>query len=205
MFHNIVYPLLLFCWYSTGNYLYYNNNVRNFKLTKMHVSGIHALSVVISYLIGLPGNLLYYWSVTYYMMDTAYEFVELYNKTNLKLFNLGMMAHHFVTIGVMGYLEHHHGGKQLYYGFFLSELSNLPMYVMYHLRAIKYNNWYVLKLIVVIEALAFIICRLILGGILSFDLFVTSHVPAFVRFASFLILIISVIWTKKLVKQIYYT
>lgn len=199
----VIYPLLLYVWYFIGNYLYYNINNGNFKLSRTHVSVIHASSVVISYLFGMPGYILYYWSLTYYMMDTLYELADLYRSNkSIKLYELGMLLHHVISIIVLGYLWSHHTEKHMYYAYYLAELSNFPMYLVHHLKTVGYNNKYMLKVLIFIEAVAFIFLRLVLGSMISFEIMWLEHIPIFMKISSIILLIISLVWTNKLIRQL---
>jgi hypothetical protein len=169
----------------------------------MHVSVVHASSVIIAYLIGVPGYILYYWSITYYMMDTLYELVDLVKvNRSIALYDFGMLVHHVVSMIVLEYLWHHHTQKHMYYAFYLAELSNLPMYLVYHLKNSGFKNKYLMKGLIFIEAIAFIGLRLILGGMLSFELMWMQHIPVFMKVASVILLIISLVWTNKLIRQV---
>ena len=196
-------PLLMVIWYNIGNYFYYNLNKKNFKLSRMNVSAVHAISVILSYLIGIPGHLLIYWSTTYYIMDTLYEGVNLYSpEKNVNLYEFGIILHHIISIFIISYLPQPIIGNYIYQSFFLAEVSNLPMYLVYHLQKIGYTNNYVLKSVIFVEALAYIICRLVLCSEIAYDMFFRNDVPWSIWISSVVILIISAVWTIKLFKQL---
>lgn len=198
-----IFPFLLFIWYQIGDYLYYNINKKNFKLSRMHVSAIHATSVILSYLIGISGHLLMYWSTAYYVIDTIYEFINLYKpEKKINLYEFGIVIHHFISMFILSYIPHPNIGYHVYKSFFLAEVSNLPMYTVYHLQKVGYTNNYILKPTIFIEAMAFIICRLIICGQIAYEMFFRPDVPWSVWLASIGILIISAVWVGKLFKQI---
>jgi len=199
----IIYPILVAIWHFIGNYFYYNVNNHNFKLSRIHVSAVHASTVIIAYLINVPGYILCYWSVTYFIMDTLYELLSIWTfKSKFGLFDAGILLHHFTSIAVLRYLNYPITEPYMLKAFYLSEISNLPMYLVYHLRTSGYTNKYLMKPLIAIEAIGYIALRLMWGGLISFQIWFIRDIPWFMCLASTIMLAISVVWTTKLVKQI---
>lgn len=205
MLQFLLYLFLLFIWYNIGDYFYYFVNKKNFKLSKLYVSVVHASSVVLSYLIGVPGYILLYWSTTYYIIDTFYEILELvsFDKKS-RLYTLGMLLHHGLTIMALKYLCYPATVNYMYYAFFLAELSNFPMYLVYQLKSLGYDHDhpYLLKFVICIEAMTFIYLRLIIGGSMGYEMFWKEEIPPFMKFSAYVVFIISLIWTNKLINQL---
>lgn len=200
-------PILSYIWYQIGNYLYDNAINKNFKISRTYVSAIHAMTVIFSYLLGIPGYILLHLSITYYIVDTTYELINLLipEKPNrkIKIYDLGMLLHHVISIITLTYFTDPKVEYYVFRAFYLAEVSNLPMYVVYQLKANGYKNNYVLKTIIAIEALAYIVLRLIIGGRITYEMWFENEIPLFIFISATLMLIISAVWTSKLVKQLF--
>lgn len=202
MLHLVLYPLLTFIWNCIGNYLYTNIDNLSFKLSRTHVSAIHASSVILSYLIGVPLSISYYLSITYYIMDTLYEIVDLIKiKKSVRVFDFGVILHHFICISMIGYLYYPHISKYMFKAFYFAELSNMPMYLVYHLKVHGYDNKYLMKGLILVEAMGFIILRILMGGAVTYEMIQIDDVPVTLKASAIIILIISAIWSNKLVRQ----
>lgn len=203
MLQLLLYPLLLFVWNWIGNYMYIRIDSKSFKLSRTHVSAIHASSVILAYLLGIPGYILYYWSITYYILDSMYEIVGMIdNNKGIRLFDFGMLLHHFISIAMLKHLCYPGTEKYLYKAFYLAEVSNLPMYMVYHLKVLEYKNKYLTKTLIAIEALGFIVLRLILGGTVTIELVQIDDVSTMLKISAVIMLIISAVWANKLVRQV---
>lgn len=199
----LLYPLLTWLWHYIANCFYYNVNNHNFNLSRIHVSAVHAVVVVISYLLNVPGYVLCYLSVSYFIMDTIYELLSIWAfKSKFRLFDFGILLHHFTSIAVLRYLNYPITAPYMLKAIYLSEVSNLPMYLVYHLRTSGYTNKYLIKPLIVIEAMGYIGLRLVLGGLISLQMWFIKDIPWFMCISSTIMLIISTIWTIKLVKQV---
>jgi hypothetical protein len=201
------FPVLSYIWYQIGNYLCETLTNKNFKVSRTYVSVIHAMTVILSYLLGIPGYILLHLSITYYIVDTMYELMNLLvpEKENrkIKIYDLGMLLHHVISMITLTYFVDQKVEYYVFRAFYLAEISNLPMYVVYQLKANGYKNNYVLKTIIAIEALAYIVLRLVIGGKITYDMFFENDIPSFVFISAILMLIISAVWTNKLVKQLF--
>lgn len=189
-------------WLTTLTLLYFINN-KSFKLSRMNVSAVHAVTVIIAYLMEVSGNTLYQISFSYYLLDTIYELITMYQNKKYGIIDLGMIMHHILTMLTVSYLSNQDYGMDIYKAYYMAELSNLPMYLAYHLKHIKYNNKLVITSIVSLEIMAYIILRLYLGGIITLKLLYVP-VPLFINLSSISMLIISAVWTSKLIKQVIY-
>lgn len=199
----MIFPLL-FIWGCIGNYYYYNIYNKNFKLSRMSVSATHAVTVILSYVIGIPGNILMHVSISYYLIDTVYELMNsLEQNKKIKIYDLGIVLHHVVSIVALTYFTYLKTEYYLYKAFYLAEISNLPMYLVYHLQKINYANNYVLKPLIAVEALGFIILRLIMGGSIFYEMLFENEIAGIIYILSIIMLIISVVWSQKLIVQLF--
>lgn len=181
---------------------------KNFDIATLLNSVTHASIIILSYLIGIPGTVVYYISITYYITDTCYEIIRLIPFNNNKsmkfrLFNLGIFIHHAVIIYSIKYLSDETTGKAIFYAYYLAELSNFPMYIVHYLKKIKYPNQIVVNLFVLVEVIAYIYLRLYLCGYHAYLLLFDPNMPYTIIITSWIILIISAIWTWKLIQQVY--
>ena len=202
----LTFPVLVFIWYQIQNYLYNTIAHKTFKISRNFVSAIHATTVIFSYLVGIPGYILLHLSITYYIMDSMYELMNLLwpEKPNRKItiYDLGMLLHHVICITVLTQFTHPTVEYHVFRAFFLSEVSNMPMYLVYHLKGVKYMNTNMIKFIIAIEALGYIVLRLIIGGKITYDMWFEKDISSFVFTSAILILIISAVWTNKLIRQL---
>ena len=104
------------------------------------------------------------------------------------------MAHHVISCVILNYLNDEVTAKYLYYSFFLVETSNFPIYLVYHLKSIKYNNETVIKSLIVVEALSFLILRLVLCGLNLYQTIMSGEVPYPPILGGIAIYFMSVIW-----------
>jgi len=167
-----VYIISTICWtFLNFVYLYYNAN--NKKLASNFTSATHATSVVFAYLLGIPGQYLFYASCGYYCFDGILNFYEFIFTKRLQ--NFLMIFHHFISIYGLSCMEipelYHH----VYYAFFLIEVSNFPIYVIYHLKTIKYSNQCIIILVLLSEILMSFICRMVFGLKHCIHAYTTTH------------------------------
>jgi hypothetical protein len=160
-------------------------------------SAIHATIVIIFYLFGGSGVILNYISSTYYIADLVNIIIQ-FKPT---LYNFGIAIHHVVTMTVLTYLCFPETQSYLYIGFFLSELSNVPMYIVYHLKE-NHVQGNIVTLLTGIEALGFIVCRILIGGKLCIDITLDKNMPWIMSISGWIIFVISFYWSYKLIMQI---
>lgn len=169
----------------------------NFKIQRNIFSSIHASCVILSYLLGLPGYILYYISMAYYGIDTCLELLTMHS-----IYNIGMTFHHIVSLMALGYLHNPSTYHHIYFPYFITELSNLPLYVVYHLKAVKYNNKYMMNLLLIIEATIYIGLRLVYGLKMGYVMLFINYTPWPLLIAFVLIYLMSMMWAKGLCRQI---
>ena len=184
--------------WALTTFLIYIKNKREFKITRNLVSTTHACGVIISSYLNLDNHYLYYWSVCYYITDAMYEIY-----TIRKIYNLGMLLHHIVTIGVLNYLLNPITMSYMRTAFLLSEISNLPMYLVYHLKSNKFEQNIMLRLLIFVEAMGFLFLRLFWGGFILYEIIFINPLPIPMCISGTFILIISLLWTIKLIKQVF--
>lgn len=178
--------------------LYYNYNInKQLKVTRNQISAIHAIGVVFACIFDINAYTLSVWAISYYLVDGVLELMSI-----TKLYNVGMLVHHCVTIGVLTYLLDPETSYFMRMAFLLSEVSNLPMYLVYHLKSIKYDNKTVIKFLIIVEALFFIVLRMGLGTKMAYECYFVYNMPIPMCLSSVVILGISLQWTIKLIKQI---
>lgn len=173
----------------------------NWKVVSNLTSVVHASFVVMVYLFGIKPEVLYYLSYGYYIYDgilNLYYYMK--NRNNGYLF---MIAHHIVTAYTLNYLFNPICTELLMKTFFLLEVSNYPLYVVYHLKSMKYDNKYIVGFFILLEALSSIICRMILGSILLYDAYSIEKFPWIIIFMGLFIFMISALWLKAIFKQLY--
>lgn len=134
----------------------------NFIIAKNWVSLVHALTVVIFYLMSMDETILFYISCTYYLLDTFYT-VYYY----VGIFDFGLILHHIFTIGAITYMKDEEVSGYVRFIFFVAELSNLPMYFAEYFEMIgnkrqAYN-------FILIEVIIYVILRLIFGLYVMYD------------------------------------
>lgn len=201
--------LVSFLWLYYGYRMYYIAD-KNYDIANIFNSTTHAIIVVGCYIFGIAGSTLYYISITYYLVDTLYEFINLVPQNKNKpikigLYNMGILIHHLIIIISINYLYYEETNKRMYYAFYLAELSNFPMYVVKYLKKVGYQNTIIVHAIIIIEIIGYIYLRLYLGGIEAIMLLFEANSPWLIIFASFAMLIISAVWTYKLIRQIIYS
>lgn len=196
-----IYPFLLTVWCII--YRIIDRYNKNFKLSRMNTSAIHALSVIIAYSLNVPAYVIYYWSLTYYIQDSAWELCLLFchNRTP-RIFDLGIILHHVVSIGLVTQLYYKTTESYVYYPLYLAEVSNLPLYLVYHLRGIQYKNLVIMKLLTIVEVIFYMFFRLYCGGLIVYKNYWIETIPDFIKFSSYFMLIFSIIWTTKLIRQL---
>ena len=113
-----------------------------------------------------------------------------------------MLLHHIVTMSVLYYLLLPTTSQYMKIAFVLSEASNLPMYLVYHLKSENYSNTLVMKLLIIVEALSFIILRLFWGSYILFQITFIDPMPILMQLSGSFIILISIIWSVNLLQQI---
>ena len=195
--------LLLVCmslWALELNLLYIICNY-NRKIARNLVSATHAILVILCYTLNVTAKNMFYVSYGYYLMDLCIELHYLLFHNNKITSSLALIIHHIISCYILCYLNGNYVPKYLYYSFFIIELSNIPIYIVYHLRRIKYNNKTILKCLLYLEAVSFIFFRLILCGINIHNSY--KYIPNDVLISALSIYLISIIWTYALFVQIY--
>jgi hypothetical protein len=200
---SLLHPLFLVLWGLCANVYYYLCG-NNFKVSRMFVSATHATSVILAYYMNIPGYYLYYFSVSYYLVDTFFELTNILlpenGHKNIKLFDCGIVLHHFVTMSGLVYLWYPETQNHMYYAFCMSEISNLPMYVVYYMKHKKIDEEITRKAIIC-EAIAYVFIRLILGSKMVCELWYNDNIPSLMTFSAIIILVLSYVWTAKVISQ----
>lgn len=172
----------------------------NIKVARNIISSLHATSVILFFTFGVPANCLFYMTCGYYTMDGLVEL--LYLVKDKKLTNLPMVVHHIISCFALSYLRDPVVAKYLYLSFFLMELSNYPIYLVYHLKSKGYDNQKVIKGLIGVEALGFIVLRLWLGGQILYNATMSNEVPYITLIASAMIYLMSIFWVYGMILQV---
>ena len=194
----IVCSLSIFIWASLTYVTYINST--NFKITRNYISIIHATTILLFFTFKLSASYLFYITFGYYTFDCLLEVYGLF-KTR-RLYNLGMILHHIISCYTLSYLLDPIVEEYLLYSFFTIEVSNYPVYLVYHLKSIKYNNKIVIKLLIILEALSFLYFRMFLCGISIYDCIMSGVVPYLPIICGVAIYIMSAMWLYGMILQI---
>lgn len=171
----------------------------NFKITTNLNSFFHAINVIFLYLIGINPIIVHYWSCAYYLLDLIMTLKEF----KITIYDSGILLHHFVTLYTLNYLCYLETYQYMFNGFFISELSNIPMYIVYHLKSTDYQNTIIINCIIIIETMGFIGLRLLYGGQILIIISFIDRMPLLMCVSAWIIFMISFYWSCKLVNQIY--
>ena len=195
------YIIPIISWYYFGNMICYYNQY-NFKVARNIISAIHALSVISLYSLNVNIMLMYLISRGYYTVDTAYEVADLKRANSIKLYQLGMLLHHFVTLYGLQYMINPLTSYYVTYTFFLAEVSNLPLYLMRHLRSKGYYNKYLIKGITFLEFVAYFVLRICMCIPIIYNVFIYSNVDIYLKCMTITMYLISGFWTYKMFGQL---
>lgn len=194
----------MFLWYVIGNSLYYYNNC-DFKISRIVTSAIHASTVILFYIMSNYFSnlwLLYEISRGYYIIDTLYELIALRRVPSIKLYHLGLILHHVVTIFGLNYLLNPLTSYYFYRTYFLAEVSNFPLYAIRFFNYKGYNNKYIINSTILIEFIGYLYLRMMLCGPVVYSVLFDT-LPYGFKFMTITMYIISGMWTYKLGKQCY--
>jgi hypothetical protein len=191
----------IICWYYLGNMLFYYNEY-NSKVARNLTSLMHALSVIFFYTTNIDVYFLYLVSQGYYAIDTAYEIVDLRRAKAIRLYQVGILAHHFVTLYGLQYLINPLTTHYIYDTFFLAELSNLPLYLMRHLMSKGYYNKYLIKGVTFLEFIAYLGLRILLCVPIIYSVFTDPNVDMLLKAMTGAMYFISGFWTYKMFGQL---
>lgn len=182
-------------------YFLYDDKSNNIKITRNYISTIHATFVLLFFSFSVPTSCLFYVSTGYYTFDGIMDLYYLI-KTR-RFYNMTIIVHHIVSCLILCYLRDSVVSKYIYYSFFLTETSNFPIYLVYHLNQKKYDNKFVIKSFIVIEALSFLILRLVLCGRNLYSAYISNEVPYLPIVCGGIIYVMSIIWLYGMVLQIF--
>lgn len=188
LFTTLVWIVLLYLIDKKNNYL---------KISRNMISAIHAFGIVITYFLDIPVYFIIYWSTTYYTLDSLFVLLSM-----SKMFDIVMVFHHIIAIGIVQQLTDIYIGHFIQYCFFLTEVSNLPMYPVYHLKSLKSNRKILIKFLTFCELIFFVTFRLIMGAIALYKMILSGYATIFIMLTSSIIYIMSVLWTKGVYYQL---
>jgi hypothetical protein len=190
-----------------GAILYiFNQRDQHVKVSRNKVSTVHASGVVAAYFLSIDPTYIIYWSTSYYVIDTLFELGTRsydFKKKLLKIvLEYAMVFHHLVSIGVVQNLTDPHVGDIIFAGLYLAEISNFPMYVVYHLKAIKSERHTLIKCLIVLEIVFNVYFRLYTGSFFFYRLATSGYMTMFMLFATISMYLLSIFWTVGLCQQL---
>lgn len=183
-------------WTLLSIYYYYASDKMS-KKSRNFINFTHAVGIILAYLIGLNENYIYKWSVSYYAYDIIQNIINMSN-----LFQIGMLFHHIITIYILNFLEIEQLSSYIIFGFYLTELSNLPMYITKYFNYINCNPL-LMKFMTILEILFFGYFRFYLGNKILYKIYSLGYIN-YTFFVPVIILeILNLFWLNKLKKQIF--
>lgn len=155
--------------------LYYFVNkyiTQNDKVTRNIVSAFHAILVINTYIENKSfTDHVAKMSITYYLFDGLQIVV---NYIKHKVIDYTYIIHHTLTIllfvNVDELVE-----PYLYKGFVAAEVSNIPLYIVYHLLITKHEDKYLIRSAMELEIVTYFICRIIMMGEIVYYLYHMSY------------------------------
>lgn len=187
--------IITFVFWATST-LHFNKY--GFKIARNCTSTIHAAFVLIFFTFGISPMDMLYVTTGYYLFDCIIESIELIK--HHRLYNFGMVLHHAVSMYVLSYLQDPTLCEYIYYSFFIIEVSNFPVYLVYYLKSIKYGNEILIRLLILLEITSFTICRIMIYGTMLLH-GIKMGIPFAPLLCGALIYIMSVIWLYGMVLQ----
>lgn len=177
-------------------------------LTRNCLSAVHATVVVASYLLHTNVEFLYYVSMGYYIADGIHELIDIFGPQNTKgtvaLSQFGIVLHHIIMVFALGTLFDPANSPYFYKAYYYAELSNYPLYIRFHLRFINYTNRWVVTMVVFFQALAYIVLRLWMCGVLIHEMYINNAMNLGLYVMSSMLYIMSAVWAYKIYKQFLY-
>lgn len=188
------------------------------KITANKVSFLHAVGILIISLLCFFSfltinncyKLILYWSGGYYLMDTFRKLCYImiannifsYNSIDPKEINIKIeimyIVHHIFTMLIILKCGNKYDTKLPFIiGFGIMEISNMPLFIVYHMKHLKYNNLYI-TIATIIETIIYTFVRVVLGCVM---LIYAYHVSSEIYYVFCVIYIMSVIWSGILIKQ----
>jgi len=189
-----------FLMWMSLTYLLTNKLADDIKIIRNYISVTHATLVLLFFLLSISPVYICYVSIAYYTFDSITELY--YVIATKRLYGLTMILHHIITCVILSYFKNDTLSYYLNYLYFLTELSNFPIYLVYHLKSKKINNPSFINFLIVIEASSFIILRLFCGGVNFYKILKTDDLPNYLIFAGVLIYLMSAFWVYGMFLQI---
>ena len=186
------YLFSVYIWFGLTYVMYLLSNI---KIARNIISSIHATSVIMFYMSGFMPMYLFYITVGYYIADSIIE-LYLFART-YRLYNLTILIHHIMSCLITYKLTDQLdlvGAQYLLEAFAILELSNYPIYLVYHLKIIGYDNDFVIKLLTMGEIISFMILRIYICGGKLFEAYTLKLFPQFLILISGLIYAMSIFW-----------
>jgi len=175
-------------------------------VTRNCLSVVHATVVVASYLYWPNVDYLYYTSMGYYIADGVHELIGIFGpkKTTLALSQFGIVLHHIIMLFGLGTLFDPVNVIYFYRAYYLAEISNYPLYVRYHLRYMNCTNTVIVTTVVFFQALAYIVLRLLLCGVIMLDMIANNAMNKPLYIMTGMLYLMSTVWAYKISRQFLY-
>jgi len=166
------------------------------KISRNTISASHAFIIMILYIFGYEPAIQMNFSIPYYLYDLIIEL-----SGGLNWYSSAMICHHLSSIYIASYLANLELGPNIYFGFFIIEISNIPLYIVYHLKTIRYENKIIVKIFICFEILFSLIFRFGFGIPLIYKMWFLNT-PWLIHLSYSFILVISVLWLNRLWRQL---
>jgi hypothetical protein len=155
------------------------------------------------YLFGLLPAYLFYISIGYYIVDSLFELYN-YFKTK-RTTNLLIVGHHLVSSLVIHKLTDQNDPNMslMFETFVQVELSNYPVYLVYHLKTIGCTNQLVIKALTLLEIAGYAYLRLYLFGIKIYHAIIFGTFSYLMIVGSIVIYGLSCAWFYAFVSQLF--
>lgn len=167
------------------------------------VSAIHCVSYIAQYTNIPDRNYTIHVSIGYYIYDLLYLLYSLYAKktTQAKLYTI-YVFHHFILLYMLITIPNEHREPVLH-SFFLAELSNITLYLSYHLHKEYPNNGNIIRATEFIQLLWYSYFRVYRASLLLYN---DVHVLLFqyslvYKCSGYLIYLMGIICSVSLVKK----
>lgn len=156
-------------------------------------------------------SLILYFSSGYYLMDTVKKFYYIlndmanslipinknYEKQIKKRMEFMYIVHHIISVLIILACDNDEIKPLFIVGFSTMEISNLPLFAVYHLKHSGFNKT-IITISTIVEVIIYSAIRIFYGFYLLFQSFFYGN-EVFIPFL--LIYILSVVWSKVLISQ----
>lgn len=149
-----MYLILTIIWFIYYNYINNNNKIKRNMISATH----SVITILLCYFNQYA--LVYYISTSYFIYDSI---LQIYNNI-MNRASILMLFHHVISIYALQYLYDYENHLLLMYCYMILEISNIPMYIMYHLVKTRNRRKYLVNFVLLCEIFSFMILRVVYLG-----------------------------------------